>query len=327
MMIVFFIYIAAGVEGPLSSVRWHDDSVFFIYIAAGVEGAVYGGNCTGNGDCTEANNVCTSTKCACSPTSYKKDSTTKCVTKIALAGTCTTSPTGQCAATNAECHATHLKCECMSSYFANKNGACASQVTALDRTCDGKDSATDQCSVANTECTVDGAGSKCLCKTTHYKKGGACEIRKKPDEEGCAASQCVTHATCNTKSSPTKCECDAGYTATPTATPTMYMMERCDQATGNKGFDYPHARLSKCIPATVNKLKMLISMGDHTKGTSDGPAMYDLEIYYIVMNPSTLLHRRGQPEGQRGIATCTTKLTLCLDMYWTVIFFVVVIFC
>lgn len=44
---------------------------------------------------------------------------------------------------------------------------------------------------------------------------------KKPDEEGCAADECVTHATCNTKSNPTKCQCDTGYTATPTTKPTM----------------------------------------------------------------------------------------------------------
>lgn len=44
---------------------------------------------------------------------------------------------------------------------------------------------------------------------------------KKPDEEGCAADGCVTHATCNTNSNPTKCQCDTGYTATPTTTPTM----------------------------------------------------------------------------------------------------------
>lgn len=35
---------------------------------------------------------------------------------------------------------------------------------------------------------------------------------------GCASTQCVNHASCNTTS---KCQCDAGYTATPTAKPTM----------------------------------------------------------------------------------------------------------
>lgn len=46
---------------------------------------VYGGKCTANEDCTDANNVCTANKCACSPTSYKTDGTNKCAkSKICL---------------------------------------------------------------------------------------------------------------------------------------------------------------------------------------------------------------------------------------------------
>lgn len=37
----------------------------------------------------------------------------------------------------------------------------------------------------------------------------------------CAVHQCVTHASCNTTSSLNKCQCNAGYTATPTGKPTM----------------------------------------------------------------------------------------------------------
>lgn len=48
------------------------------------------------------------------------------ISEIALGGTCTASPTGQCTDTNAACHATHFKCECTSSFFANKKTACAS---------------------------------------------------------------------------------------------------------------------------------------------------------------------------------------------------------
>lgn len=45
-----------------------------------LSGVAYGGNCSGNGDCVEANNVCTLTKCACSATSYKEDSNPTCAT-------------------------------------------------------------------------------------------------------------------------------------------------------------------------------------------------------------------------------------------------------
>lgn len=44
---------------------------------------------------------------------------------------------------------------------------------------------------------------------------------KNPDETACVAGGCVTHATCDTSASPTICECDTGYTASPTSTPTM----------------------------------------------------------------------------------------------------------
>ncbi|CAG2208962.1 unnamed protein product [Mytilus edulis] len=146
--------------------------VFIIFTVVGVEGVdiVYGGKCTANGDCTDANNVCTATKCACSPTSYKTDGSNKCAKKIDLGGTCTATPTGQCADANAECDGTDSICVCTANYFANKKSVCAP--------------------------------------------------RKKP-EETCAAHQCVTHATCKTTTNPTKCKCNAGYTATPTTKPTM----------------------------------------------------------------------------------------------------------
>lgn len=44
--------------------------------------------------------------------------------------------------------------------------------------CDGTDSATDQCSVTNTECRDDGAGSQCLCIDTHYSDGTDCQTSK-----------------------------------------------------------------------------------------------------------------------------------------------------
>ncbi|XP_063446872.1 slit homolog 1 protein-like [Mytilus trossulus] len=112
------------------------------------------------------------------------------------------------------------KCTCSDGYFRKTTATeCAAKV-ALDATCIVTDSAKDQCSVVNTECRTDGSESKCLCKATHYSDGNACQTSKKP-EETCAAKQCVTHATCNTKSNPNKCQCNAGYTATPATTPTM----------------------------------------------------------------------------------------------------------
>ncbi|CAC5391649.1 unnamed protein product [Mytilus coruscus] len=164
-------------------------------------GVVYDGSCTGTGvgDCTDTNNRCdgTTNKCACSPTSYLKDGTTECVDKIVLTGVCTATPTDQCADSNAECHATDLICVCKSNYFADKNTAYASQFliqlyrpvffniiyklqrfAALNGTCDGMDSASDQCAVNDAECRNDGTGSKCLCKTTHYVNGAACTLGK-----------------------------------------------------------------------------------------------------------------------------------------------------
>ncbi|XP_076076093.1 uncharacterized protein LOC143046938 [Mytilus galloprovincialis] len=185
--------------------------VFVIYIAAGVEGAAFGESCTTDVDCPEANNVCTSMACACNADSFRKNGM-ECATKIALAGACTATPPDQCAATNAVCQITDLICVCMANFFADKNAGCSSQVTALDGVCDAADSAPDQCVVPDSECRSD----KCLCKATHYTAGGACVIRKSPDAT-CGGAECVTHASCVS----TKCVCDAGYTPSPTVSPTM----------------------------------------------------------------------------------------------------------
>ncbi|XP_063446876.1 variant-specific surface protein VSP4A1-like [Mytilus trossulus] len=196
--------------------------VFAVYIAVSVEGVAFGGNCSGSGtgDCTEKNNTVCNGTCKCATNSFRK-STSECAKKIALNQTCTTGQSaGQCADSNAACVGTALKCQCKSTHFVSKTGACKLVVTALDAACDASDSFSHQCAVVNSECRKDGT-DKCLCKATHYAKGATCEIRKKPDEGGCAAHECVTHATCNTKSNPTKCQCDTGYTAIPTTTPTM----------------------------------------------------------------------------------------------------------
>lgn len=48
----------------------------------------------------------------------------------------------------------------------------------MDATCVATETAADQCAVTNSECRNDGAGSKCLCKTSHYKDGTGCVISK-----------------------------------------------------------------------------------------------------------------------------------------------------
>ncbi|XP_071129991.1 cell death abnormality protein 1-like [Mytilus edulis] len=183
-------------------------------------------NCTAGqpaDQCEDSNAACdgTALKCQCKSTHFVSKTGPACKPKIALKQICTAGqPADQCEDSNAACNGTALKCQCKSTHFVSKTGACKLVTTALKGACDTSDSFSHQCAVANAECRNEGT-DKCLCKATHYVKGAACEIRKKPDEEGCAADECVTHATCNTKSNPTKCQCDTGYTATPTTTPTM----------------------------------------------------------------------------------------------------------
>ena len=50
---------------------------------------------------------------------------------------------------------------------------------AIDGACDIADTATDQCLVANTACSDDGAGAKkCLCTSNYYKSGSTCLASK-----------------------------------------------------------------------------------------------------------------------------------------------------
>jgi len=45
----------------------------------------------------------------------------------------------------------------------------------IDGACDIADTATDQCSVANTACSDDGAGAKkCLCTSDYYASSSTC---------------------------------------------------------------------------------------------------------------------------------------------------------
>ncbi|VDI58443.1 Hypothetical predicted protein [Mytilus galloprovincialis] len=200
--------------------------VLVIYTALSVEGAdvAYDASCAAaDAVCNEANNVCDSgtNKCACSTDSFRNNGGTACVTKIAYDAVCDAADSGQCADTNAECKddgSGTNKCLCQATHYDSSN--VCTLIVGLDGDCDISNTDAEQCSVANTECKSDGAGNnKCLCEATHYSDSSACQLRKKP-EETCSTGHCVEHATCDTVS-PTKCECDAGYTATPTTSPTM----------------------------------------------------------------------------------------------------------
>lgn len=49
----------------------------------------------------------------------------------------------------------------------------------LNAVCDGTDSASEQCSAANSECRDDGLGAnKCLCSISHYDNGADCLFSK-----------------------------------------------------------------------------------------------------------------------------------------------------
>ncbi|CAG2196014.1 unnamed protein product [Mytilus edulis] len=166
--------------------------------------------------CADALAACASgNTCLCKAGNFEnKDG--KCAKQILLKAACTASqPDDQCADALAAC-ASGNTCLCKARNFENKDGKCAKQV-AFNANCGVAETASDQC-VATTECKNDSKGTKkCLCKATHYDSGGTCTPRIVPGVT-CAADQCVTHASCNTSS---KCQCETGYTATPTVKPTM----------------------------------------------------------------------------------------------------------
>ncbi|CAG2237439.1 FBN1 [Mytilus edulis] len=153
--------------------------VFVICIVVCVEGVNFDADCSTNA-CTEDNTICNP--------------------EIALTETCTTpNPPDQCADTNAECVGDPLTCECKTAHFVNKDGACDPNV-GLAGTCDSTDSATDQCSVADTTCRNDGAGDKCLCIDTHFSDGTGCQTKVAGLNTTCdgavsATDQCSTAGT------------------------------------------------------------------------------------------------------------------------------------
>ncbi|XP_071132961.1 protein draper-like [Mytilus edulis] len=91
-------------------------------------------------------------------------------------------------------------------------------VTNLAGTCDTTDTAVEQCSKAETVCTADGGGGKCLCKATHYSDGTDCQTIKTYNQ---ACSNTVTdtkqcgeaNQECLLESGTSnyKCQCSAAY--------------------------------------------------------------------------------------------------------------------
>ncbi|CAC5397761.1 unnamed protein product [Mytilus coruscus] len=196
--------------------------VFVIYIAVDVEGAIYGETCSVNSDCTESNAVncdTTSGNCICEDTFFRKTTPAACASRVALNGVCELAQTSteQCAIDNSECIDVSgtVRCICSTTHYET-GGACELRI-ALDTDC----TSSDQC-VADTDCRDNGAGTdQCQCTiATHYKSGSSCIARIKPNIDCTAVGQCVTNAECDTADTGT-CLCNAGYTATPTTTPTM----------------------------------------------------------------------------------------------------------
>ncbi|CAG2228686.1 unnamed protein product [Mytilus edulis] len=170
--------------------------------------------------CSAADTECrddgAGSKCLCIDTHYSDGSA--CQTKIALNAACTDGhPVDQCKDTLAECRdESGFKCLCKTNNFENKDVTCAAQV-GLDGTCDTTDSATDQCSVVDTECRDDGTESKCLCKTTHYSDGSACVIKFAGIDTTCNSAvstrdQCSAADTeCRDDGAGLKCLCKATH--------------------------------------------------------------------------------------------------------------------
>lgn len=188
-----------------------------IFCALSVEGAAYGENCTSS-TCSETGNICGSNNnCTCSSTTFRKNNTAECATKIVLNTVCEVSESAdQCGDSLAECRNNNgFKCLCKDNHFEKKTGLCAPRI-AFNITCDNTDSAADQCLEANMGCLNQGLGIyQCLCNSNYYENGGTCHERKNP-YEACNEGQCVVHATCNNN-----CTCDMGYEASPVVSPTQ----------------------------------------------------------------------------------------------------------
>ncbi|VDI31957.1 Hypothetical predicted protein [Mytilus galloprovincialis] len=94
-----------------------------------------------------------------------------------------------------------LECGCVAnSYRKSDNSACAIIVSTLTGACDTTDTAAEQCSYANTECTADGGGG------ITYESACSNTVA---DTSQCA----VTNQECSLESGTTnyKCQCTADY--------------------------------------------------------------------------------------------------------------------
>ncbi|XP_076076061.1 uncharacterized protein LOC143046890 [Mytilus galloprovincialis] len=123
----------------------------------------------------------------------------------------------QCGGSDVECRddSGTDKCLCKTTHY-DASGTCTTKIN-LNGGCNVAH--TEPCADANSYCKDD-SGTKCLCQDTHFEKGGACTLNIHPDFSCSATDQCVTNAECDTADTNT-CVCNAGYTATPTTTPTM----------------------------------------------------------------------------------------------------------
>ncbi|CAC5385275.1 unnamed protein product [Mytilus coruscus] len=270
--------------------------VFVICIAVDAEGVAYGDACTGDGsnagDCTETTNIVCDTTCKCTTDSFRKGGT-ECATRIAYGDACTGGGSGDCTEkTNIVCDTT---CKCSPSTFRKTTATeCAAQI-GFEQCCEATQTASDQCSVPETECKDDAGTKKCMCKATYYSDGRACQTRIKPNIACTAAGQCVTHATCDTTDTDT-CVCDAGYTPSPTISPSMYMMKRyvikllvtrdlITDMTENLSAFKPQLQVEEVdIPmAVVTRPRALL-----------------LSRLIYCDQPSTVLHSRGNQKGQGG---------------------------
>ncbi|XP_052070421.1 adhesion G protein-coupled receptor E2-like [Mytilus californianus] len=183
----------------------------------------YGGDCSSTACTDTTTNECIDDLCACATTHFRNNDDSACETKIGFETSCdnTVTATDQCSVANQECSlesGTTYKCLCTAAYYS-AGSACVAKI-GFETSCNNTVTATDQCLVANQECSLEsGTTYKCLCTAAYYSDGSACVAKKNPDIACTATGQCITNAECDVGGTD-KCECNAGYTETPTVSPT-----------------------------------------------------------------------------------------------------------
>ncbi|XP_071132926.1 uncharacterized protein [Mytilus edulis] len=119
---------------------------------------------------------------------------------------------------SATCDDTHNICDtgktnvciCDTGFFRKTSAAECAARFALNKVCEAAQTASDQCSIANSEYRDALGTDKCLCKHTHYETGGVCVLKialKAACTDGHPADQCEdTLAGCRDESG-FKCLC------------------------------------------------------------------------------------------------------------------------